>query len=1056
MVDDNEKIFLENMEKLKNMKKTPKKEEISTDKNIEKTKAEPIETNISNEKLNEEALKKEETLPETKNEEKKETDSKVNENKESTNDQIKKEANDNTENKDEQSNALEKLKALAKSDDSNKKVEEKNISENETNKEAELEVKSNENEEKKSNEDVDDLKSKLSSAIKKDEKLFEHKDEKKEEPIKSENIDRSTYHDYEDDGYEGFKKVEHSAEDIKEFNWEKRDKIEEPKVGDFDPIKDSYVEPDPSQNLNWLKDEVHGKDKQDALKIKEEKNESIAPNKSSQKISAPSKEEFASEIKKEKEQMDLSANNISSEVTNFEWENDEKIEEPKASDFSSLDQVKEEVMGRNKGDVTNHPKWIHKNDETKNTNNKETNETYQHHPKWKHIEKKDKTKVEDTKNLDENNVKNPKEKVNSDKKETNNEARKEDNKNFETHPKWKHSADNKKDSDKPKVLEVAKKELPADEAETGNEENSEHHIKTPIDQIFEILEKEKKIDMGYATTLTNTDYYTLERIIKTFEDYGIVDIKYPASLNKKPKVILLKEIESKIKNTPKGKIMEHYEIVVDNVPAHIKIINSRNEARPVYGINMPHLGKYTRKFLEFIKNEIAETIPIETDEILDPKKSKRLKERFFEESQKHLKDYFTNTDQESLNTLSGIVMHEMYGLGDIEIFLGDDMLEEIAINSSKTPMTVYHRVHGWLKTNFYPGTEEEISNYSSQIGRKVGREITTLTPILDAHLLSGDRVNATLFPISSEGNTITIRRFARRPWTLVDFIGKSHTMNTEIAALLWLAMQYELNIIVSGGTASGKTSTLNTLLSLVPPYHRIISIEDVREIVLPKFLKWNWIPMVTRSANPEGLGEVTMLDCMVSSLRMRPDRIIVGEIRRKKEAEVMMEAIETGHSIYSTIHANSAYQVLRRLGEAPMSIPPMQIELIDIIVTQFRDRKTNKRRTYEVAEIEQTAAGKGLQINTIYKWSPRTDEWDQLNKPNKLLTLLNLHTGLTENEVQKDLDERKKILNWLVDKNINDLNEIGFVIKKYYIDKEEVLKMADDNLTKEQLQEMIE
>jgi len=346
-------------------------------------------------------------------------------------------------------------------------------------------------------------------------------------------------------------------------------------------------------------------------------------------------------------------------------------------------------------------------------------------------------------------------------------------------------------------------------------------------------------------------------------------------------------------------------------------------------------------------------------------------------------------------------------------------------------------------------------NYSSQIGRKIGRDINVLSPILDAHLLSGDRVNATLFPISAEGNTLTIRRFARRPWTIVDFLGKAHTMNTEMAALLWLAMQYEMNVIISGGTASGKTSTLNTLLSLVPSYHRIISIEDVREIVLPKYLKWNWIPMITRSKNPEGLGEVTMLDCMITSLRMRPDRIIVGEIRRKREAEVLMEAIETGHSIYSTIHANSAYQVLRRLAESPMSIPPMQIELIDLIVVQYRDRKTNRRRTYEISEIEQTSTGKGLQVNTIYKWSPRTDDWEQLNKPSKLLTLLNLHTGLTEEDIEKELATRKIILDWMAAQNISELDQIGFVMKLYYSNAKRVLDLANQKATQEEIQKMM-
>ncbi|MFA6268829.1 MAG: type II/IV secretion system ATPase subunit, partial [archaeon] len=525
---------------------------------------------------------------------------------------------------------------------------------------------------------------------------------------------------------------------------------------------------------------------------------------------------------------------------------------------------------------------------------------------------------------------------------------------------------------------------------------------------------------------------------------------------KKPILILKNPTPTKLSNIPNGEVLETYKIEVDFVPAQILIILAPEEARPVYAIQMPSIGKYTKKFLESIKSEVAETMPIELEEIIDPKKSKKLKERFFFELNSHLLKYFPTAKVDLLNMLSGVLLHEMYGLGDIEILMGDDMLEEVGINSAKTPITVYHRIHGWLKTNLLPGSEDEINNFASQIGRKVGREITTLSPILDAHLLSGDRVNSTLFPISSEGNTITIRRFARKPWTIVDFVGKAHTMNSEMAAMLWLAMQYELNILIAGGTASGKTSALNSLLALVPTYHRIISIEDVREIILPKYLEWNWVPMVTRSPNPEGLGEVTMLDLMVTSLRMRPDRIIVGEIRRKKEAEVLMEAIETGHSIYSTLHANSGYQVLRRLAEPPINIPLMQIELIDLIVVQYRDRKTNKRRTYEIAEIEQTSTGQGLQINTVYKWIPRTDAWEKLNKPTKLITLLNMHTGMTEDDIYNEIQQRQEILEWLKRIDLNEVDEIGFIVKLFYSDPVKVKKLARENATVEEVRALLQ
>tara|TARA_Y100000031_G_C8209569_1_gene380242 strand:+ start:126 stop:776 length:651 start_codon:yes stop_codon:yes gene_type:complete len=193
----------------------------------------------------------------------------------------------------------------------------------------------------------------------------------------------------------------------------------------------------------------------------------------------------------------------------------------------------------------------------------------------------------------------------------------------------------------------------------------------------------------------------------------------------------------------------------------------------------------------------------------------------------------------------------------------------------------------------------------------VGREITGLHPIMDAHLLSGDRVASTLFPVSTAGNTITIRRFARNPWTITTLIA-NNTLSKEMAAFIWLAMHYEMNILVAGGTASGKTSMLSAISGLLPTNQRVISIEDTREITLPEELEWNWVPLTTRNPNPEGQGEVTMLDLIVSSLRMRPDRIIAGEVRRKAQAETMFEAMHTGHSVYTTIHADTVEQVKRR------------------------------------------------------------------------------------------------------------------------------------------------
>ena len=279
-----------------------------------------------------------------------------------------------------------------------------------------------------------------------------------------------------------------------------------------------------------------------------------------------------------------------------------------------------------------------------------------------------------------------------------------------------------------------------------------------------------------------------------------------------------------------------------------------------------------------------------------------LKEQFKSEAKTLLQEELPQLEENITDHFMITLVHELLGLGDIEFLLDDVNIEEIVINSAKEPIRIYHKGFGWIKTNLYPESESEIVNYASIIARRVGREISNLDPMLDAYLLTKDRANAILMPIASKGSTITIRKFARDPWTAADFI-KNKTASSEVLSLIWLVIQYEMNMIISGGTGSGKTSFLNVCMPFIPPNHRIISIEDTRELQLPCFLYW--CPLTTRQPNPEGKGEVTMLDLVVNSLRMRPDRIIMGEIRKQKEAEVLFEAMHTGHSVYGTLHADT-------------------------------------------------------------------------------------------------------------------------------------------------------
>jgi len=490
------------------------------------------------------------------------------------------------------------------------------------------------------------------------------------------------------------------------------------------------------------------------------------------------------------------------------------------------------------------------------------------------------------------------------------------------------------------------------------------------------------------------------------------------------------------------KTIDKYRLVVNNVPADITIYSDpEKEYVPTYELIFPIIEPATEAVLDSIREKMVEELEIRPAEVLNPEEAKKIKEKFIERTSVMIKERFPHLPEEKQKTLLGLLLHQSLGLGPIEILLQDRNLEEIVINSSKGPLWVYHIKLGWLKTNLTVSSEDQIYNYAASIGRRVGEQITNLNPLMDAYLTTGDRTNATLFPISSQGNTLTIRKFARRPWTITDFI-EMNTLSSDVAALIWLAIQYELNMVIAGGTASGKTSFLNAITCFIPPNHRVLSIEDTREIQLPNFL--HWIPLTTRPPNPEGRGEVTMLQIMINSLRMRPDRMIVGEIRRSEEAEVLFEAINTGHSVYSTLHANTAEEAFRRLVNPPIGIPSALLGGLQLVAVMHRDRRKNIRRVLQIAELIPSSGLKEARIdlNVIFQWIAAEDKIASLSKSYRVINDIKLYTGMNEKDIDRNLKEKKDILDWLVKNKVKDINEVGRIVSEYYRNPDEILKMV--------------
>jgi flagellar protein FlaI len=457
-----------------------------------------------------------------------------------------------------------------------------------------------------------------------------------------------------------------------------------------------------------------------------------------------------------------------------------------------------------------------------------------------------------------------------------------------------------------------------------------------------------------------------------------------------------KEVKSSVKPNERN-ILDQYGYVSEKIPVTVTIYASKDSYVPLYDLSISSISPNTEIILEKIRKELIKEVNLGMVALADFRKQDIAQEKFKQTIELLIKKYFADANNETIEFLSTYLIQKSLGLGIIEI-LDDD----------------------------------------AYLGRKVGRQISVLEPLMDANIEHGDRVNSTLFPISSKGNTITLRKYSAKPWTITDFI-REKAISIKAAAFIWHCIQYELSTLIAGGTASGKTSMLNVVTNFFPPNQRIISIEDTREVELPKFL--HWVPLVTRLPNPEGKGGITMLDLVVNSLRMRPDRIIVGEIRRKQEAEILFEAMHTGHSVFATIHANNTKETITRLASPPIEIPRSMLPAISLIVVQYRNRRTGLRRTFQISEILDDGSA-----HLLMQYDPGKDVLVEVDKSKSIMERLELYTGEKKSQIEKEIKDKEKILAWIAKQGIDDVEKVGRVIAEFYTRKENLMKHVDKGI----------
>lgn len=362
-------------------------------------------------------------------------------------------------------------------------------------------------------------------------------------------------------------------------------------------------------------------------------------------------------------------------------------------------------------------------------------------------------------------------------------------------------------------------------------------------------------------------------------------------------------------------------------------------------------------------------------------------------------------EKASAERILSVCESELDGFGPLDELLKNDLFEEICVNGLNSPVMVFHRTKGWLETNLFLTDFDYAIDLLNRMARPLGRRITFQSPRLDSSLTDGSRLHATISPVNTRGFELTLRKFKKNPLSIADLISFK-TISSEVAAFLWLALFSDYSILIVGNSGSGKTTTLNSLFSFIPLSERIIVVEDTPEINLPH-------EHLVKLVSSQELG-ISLSDLVRDTLRMRPDRLVIGEVRSNQDVLALFDSLLSGQGrgSYATFHADSAKEALFRL----KSLGARQEELcsIDFVLVQKRlpSKEGEKRRVVELAEVRN---GKAFPLYS-YNWSR-----DCLQKNNEFSRIDDLHCchGMDSSDFEKEFLKRISFLEKLSQQSLS-------------------------------------
>lgn len=493
------------------------------------------------------------------------------------------------------------------------------------------------------------------------------------------------------------------------------------------------------------------------------------------------------------------------------------------------------------------------------------------------------------------------------------------------------------------------------------------------------------------------------------------------------------EQQTPVPAVPAQKVIPRGLKLVDKYPlyepfSHVAIVQNPKTGEYKYILDELQLDQLEKGVYDRVLEILLAEIQSPKVEILDPRK-------FFAEEAKKIVDKY----RISLGWLPDVSWYkilyhaerDLVGFGKIDPLMRDPNIEDISCDGVNKPVYIWHRTFESLETNVQFQDDETLDNMVVKLVHMAGKHVSSAFPIVDASLPGKHRLAVCYRrEITPFGTAFTIRKFREDPYSIIDLINIG-TFSEEMAAYLWVCLENRASVMVLGGTAAGKTTALNAMACLIKPGNKIITIEETAELNLPHD---NWVSLIARQSYGLGgstIGEVALFDLVKTSMRHRPDMMIVGEIRGQ-EAYVLFQALATGHGGMATMHADGVDSAVKRLTQKPMEISPAYIPLMNVILSIQRvhliknGEKKAYRRVLNVNEIVDYQNYK-----KVFDWNPAKDFHKSDFENSHMLDGIAERRGINKKELVEEIGRRRDVLHWMKERNIRSYKDVAAIIAEY-------------------------